>query len=84
MDETPMCYENIYPITITIIGYHIVSVKNFNKDKLRITVLLCILSDETKIPQLIIFKGETNKIKEKKLQNNKYVKKKTMLCKMPT
>lgn len=75
MDETPICYENIYTTTITKIGSQNVTVKNFNKDKLRITVILCILSDGTKIPPLIIFRGETNKIKEKKLQNNEYVKK---------
>ena len=40
MDETPICYENIYSTTITTIVAHTVSVKNFNKDKLRITVIL--------------------------------------------
>ena len=47
MDETPICYENIYSTTITTIGAQTVSVKNFNKDKLRITVILCIISDGT-------------------------------------
>lgn len=75
MDETPICYENNYSTTITTIGAQTVSVKNFNKDKLRITVILCIISDGTKQPPLIIFKGETNKAKEKKLQNNEFVKK---------
>ena len=45
MDEAPICYKNIYSTTITKIGAHTVSVKNFNKDKLRITVILCIISD---------------------------------------
>ena len=75
MDETPICYENIYSTTITTFGTQIVSVINFNKDKLHITVILCIISDRTKLPPLIIFKGETNKTKEKKLQNNEYLKK---------
>ena len=70
MDETPICYENIYKSTITKICTQKVTVKNFNKDKLRIIVLLSILSDGTKLPPLIIFKGEINKSKEKRLQNN--------------
>ena len=36
---------------------------------------LYILSDGTKIPPLIIFRGEANKNKEKKLQNNEQAKK---------
>ena len=48
MDETHICYENIYKSTNTKIDTQNVTVKNFNKDKLRITVLLSILSDDTK------------------------------------
>ena len=73
MDETAISYENIYTTTVTKIGNITVNVKNFNRDKMRITVLLSILVDGTKLPPLIIFRGETNKTKEKKLQNNKYV-----------
>ena len=73
MDETAISYENIYTTTVTKIGNTTVNVKNFNRDKMRITVLLSILADGTKLPPLIIFRGETNKTKEKKLQNNKYV-----------
>ena len=75
MDETPICYENIYKSTNTKIDTQNVTVKNFNKDKLRITVLLSILSDDTKLQPLIIFKGETNKSKEQRLQNNETLKK---------
>ena len=67
MDETLICYENIYTTNITKIGTNNIPIKNFNKDKLRITVILCILSDGTIIPPLIIFRGKTNKNKEKKL-----------------
>ena len=73
MDESAICYENIYTITVTKIGNSTVSIKNFNKDKMRITILLCILVDGTKLPPLLIFRGETNKKKKKKLQNNKHV-----------
>ena len=73
MDETAISYENIYTTTVTKIGNTTVNVKNFNRDKMRITVLLSIIADGTKLPPLIIFRGETNKTKEKKLQNNKYV-----------
>ena len=67
MDETVICYENIYDTTK--IGNSTVSVKNFNKDKIRITILLCILSDVTKLPLLLIFREETNKNKGKKTTN---------------
>ena len=40
---------------------------------MRITILLSVLADCTKLPPLIIFRGETKKTKENKLQNNKYV-----------
>ena len=33
MDETAICYENIYSTTITKIGAWTVNVKNFNKEK---------------------------------------------------
>ena len=78
MEEIPIFYENIYSTTqllSTNIGIHTASVKNFKKDNLRITVILCIISKGTKLPPLIIFKGETNKAKEKKLHNNDFVKK---------
>ena len=40
---------------------------------MRITIFLSVLADGTKLPPLIIFRGETKKTKENKLQNNKYV-----------
>lgn len=73
MDKTTISYENIYSTTVTKIGNSTVNVKNFNRNKMRITVLLSVLADGTKLPPLIIFRGENNKTKEKKLQNNKYV-----------
>ena len=66
MDETAIYYENIYTTTVTKIGNSTVSVKNLNKDKMKITILLCILADGTKLPPLLIFRGETNKKKRKK------------------
>jgi hypothetical protein len=66
MDETAICYENIYTTTVTKIGNSTVSVENFIKDKMRITLLLWILADGTKLPPLLIFRGEINKKKKKK------------------
>ena len=40
---------------------------------MRITFLLSILVDSIQLPPLLIFRGETNKTKEKKSQNNKYI-----------
>ena len=42
MDETPICYENIYSTTINTIGAHSIPIKNFNKDKLRIFGLIIV------------------------------------------
>ena len=56
MDETPICYENIYSTTITTIVTQTVSVKNFNKDKLLITVIL--LSEGTKLEANLYYKNK--------------------------
>ena len=75
MDECAIYYENIYPTTITKIGERNVKVRTFGKDKLRISAVLTVFADGSKLHVLLIFKGKTNRLKEKSLQNNINVKK---------
>ena len=70
MDESAIYYENIYPTTIAKIGEKNVNVRTFGKDKMRISVVLTILADGSKLPPLLIFKGKSHGSKEKKLQKN--------------
>ena len=70
MDESVIYYENIYPTTIAKIGEKNVNVRTFGKNKMRISVVLTILADASKLPPLLIFKGKSNGPKEKKLQKN--------------
>lgn len=63
MDEAPICYENI-KATITKIGTQKLTVKNFNKDKLRIIVLLPILSDG--INYRLLLSSKVRQINQKK------------------
>ena len=65
MDETAISYENIYTTNVTKIGNTTVNVKNFNRDKMRITVLLSIIADGTKLPPLIILEVRLTKLKKR-------------------
>lgn len=67
MDEYAIYYQNIYPTTIAHIGEKSVDIRSFGKDKMRITVVLTILADGTKLPPLLIFRGKNNGLKEKTL-----------------
>ena len=75
MDEYAIYYENIYPTTITKIGERNVKVRTFGKDKLRISDILTVLADGSKLQPLLIFKGKTNGPKENSFQNNINIKK---------
>lgn len=73
MDETAIYYENLYETTISKIGEKSVTVRNFGKEKLRISAVLCVLADGSKLPPLLIFRGKTNGPKEEELKKNKFV-----------
>ena len=75
MDETAIYYENLYNTTISKIGEKSVTVRNFGKEKMRISAVLCVLADGSKLPPLLIFRGKTNGPKENELKKNKYVTK---------
>ena len=73
MDETTIYYENLYDTTISKIGEKRVTVSNFVKEKLRISGVLSVLANGSKLPPLLIFLGKNNGPKEEELKKNKYV-----------
>ena len=74
MDETPVWYEMLYKNVIDQIENKHVTVKSFNYDKIRISLLLTILSNGNELACLIVFRGKTDGPLEKELQKNIYVK----------
>ena len=51
-----MLYKNV----IEQIGNKHITVKSFNCDKIRINLLLTILSNGNKLPPLVVFRGKEN------------------------
>ena len=72
-----MLYKNV----IDQIGNKHVSVKSFNCDKVRISLLLTILSIGNKLAPLVVFGGKTDGPLEKELQKNLYVKNNSIFIK---
>lgn len=70
MDEAPVWYEMLYKNVIDQIGNKHVSVKSFNCDKVRISLLLTILRIGNKLAPLVVFRGKTDGPMEKELKKN--------------
>ena len=59
MDETPIIFFDIpETITIEVKGTKNVKISTFDNDKNRISAILSIAGDGTKLPHLMNFKGE--------------------------
>ena len=73
MDETPV-FLNI-PLTKTIVkrGSRLVIIKTLNQEKCRISVLLIIVDDGSKLTPLIIFKAKDRANIYNKLQKDQHV-----------
>lgn len=56
--------------TIARIGEKTLTINTLGNEKIRISVLLGILANGSKLPLVIIFKGEKGKNKKNKLKNN--------------
>ena len=65
MDETPIWYEMNYKKTIESIGNKNVNVKTFNCDKLRISLILTILLNGTKLAPLVVIKGKQEVVRKR-------------------
>ena len=74
MDETPIYFESVMKKTIAPIGERSVSIKTHGGEHIRITLMLTICANGTKLPPLIVFKGTKDAKKEEKLK--RYIKSK--------
>ena len=76
MDETPLFFNR--PITKTIVkkGSRQVIVKTQNQEKVRISVILTILADSSKLAPLVILKAQERSIVYNQLQKDEHVLKK--------
>ena len=60
MDETPIFLNMARTKTIAKFSSKIVNIKTHGQEKVRITAILWIVADGTKLPPMLIFKGEPN------------------------
>lgn len=68
MDETPIYFESVMKKTIAPIGERSVSIKTHGGENVRITLMLTICANGTKLPLLFVFKGTKDAKKEEKLK----------------
>ena len=82
MDETPCYLEMGFDTTIDFVANKNVEIETTGRSHYRVTVILSIVGDGTKLPPLIILKGEPGKYIETTLKKLDYVKNKNMfiLC----
>ena len=81
MDETPLFFNMVPNTTIAKRGKKSIIIKTQNQQKCRISVLLCIAADGSKLPPLIILKGKSGGIIEKNIsKNNLVITKKCYVC----
>ena len=76
MDETPCYLDMSFETTIDFTGNKNIDIKTDGREKYRISVILSVAGDGTKLPPLVIFKGEEGKTIEKSLNTLYYVKNK--------
>ena len=62
MGETPIYLNMTRTKTIAKIGSKTVNIKTHSQDKVRVTAILLIVADDTKLQPMLIFKGEHNGI----------------------
>ena len=76
MDETPFFLEMAYETTIEFTGKKNIEIETSGRDHYRISVILSVAGDGTKLPPLVIIKGEPGKTIEKDLRNLHFIKEK--------
>ena len=69
-DETPVFMEMNENKTLNIVGKKDIKIKSFNKERIRISVMLTILGDGNTLPPYVVFNGKSKGPKEKKLQSH--------------
>ena len=77
MDETPFLFNMLSSNIIDHKGKKSIIIKTQNQEKLRISALLCILANGSKLPSYLIYKGnEDSTLLKKVLDTNEFVKNK--------
>lgn len=79
-DETPIYFEMPDTTTIDIMGNKEVIIDTKGNEKKRISVLLTIVGDGSKLPAVLIFKGKKGKIIEKEINGNIHVLRKEIFA----
>jgi len=74
VDETPIWFDMTYNTTVAKLGEKSIKVRTFGGERLRISLILCILANGDKLPIFVIFKGSKNGRKENSINNNIHVK----------
>jgi len=81
MDETPCNLEMGFDTTIDFIGKKNIEVETFGREQYRITIILTIEGDGTKLPPYVILKRKPGKTIENHLKNLEYIfKNKIFVC----
>ena len=81
MDETPCNLEIGFETTIDFIGKKSIEIETLGREQYRITIILTIAGDGTKLPPFVILKGKPGKIIENHVKNLEYVvTKKIFVC----
>ena len=80
MDETPIFLNMIRTRTITKIGSKTINIKSHGQDSVRVTAILWIVVDKTKLPPILIFKGELNGGIAKELEKHPLVENKQVFA----
>ena len=73
-DETPFFLDSLSLLTLAKKGEKTIILKTYGKENIRLTCLLTIKGDGSKLMPFIIFKGKHNSYLCKKLQNLKILK----------
>ena len=77
-DETPIFLNMARTKTIAKIGSKTVNIKTHGRDKVLVNEILWIGADGTKLPPMLIFKGESNVRNAKELVKHPLVKSKQL------
>ena len=80
MDETPLFLNMARTRTIAKIGSKTVNIKTHGQEKVRVTVILWIVADGTKLPPVVVFKGNPNGRVAKELEKHPLVESKQLFA----
>ena len=74
MDETPLLMNIKSTKTIARIRSKEVVIKTHGQEKVHVTAILCIIADGTKLPPMLVFKGQPEGRVEKKIKTSSNTK----------